>query len=360
MLGKDQVQYLTVEVSYSQPSTRMLMEKALDSAGVPIYDAMWSRALAEGVLEFDTVIDIRSEIQTHDATSYISTSFNNDPGKTDFLESLKASGYLAFANVTTVSVSPGTVTPAGRSSETPDTTPQGINNNTIVIAAVVSAFVALAVGVAFLFYRHRTTPTSRTTASGSPLAVASSQYDISSEVEVESGPKTRSLGDPVQSPYAAADNALDAAESSSSISGMSSLDYEYRKAFGSQRESVSVAESEEPEPISLSTDDDDDDDKMLDYMQDVDMSSSPVCFKVLAPPGTLGLVLETSAEGNPVVYTIKDASPLSNQVQVGDRLVSMDGVDVSGMVAADVSHLIGSKRKTQRTFMFARKEEHAA
>ena len=50
-------------------------------------------------------------------------------------------------------------------------------------------------------------------------------------------------------------------------------------------------------------------------------------YTVEAPPGLLGMTLETSAlDGTPSVYGIKTTSPLASDVQVGDRLMSVDGV----------------------------------
>merc|ERR1711971_1446711 len=52
-----------------------------------------------------------------------------------------------------------------------------------------------------------------------------------------------------------------------------------------------------------------------------------VRYEILAPPGVLGLVLEADDEGVPVVHTIKESSPLRDQVVIGDKLVMVDGVD---------------------------------
>mmetsp|Transcript_5109 Transcript_5109/g.8387 ORF Transcript_5109/g.8387 Transcript_5109/m.8387 type:complete len:139 (-) Transcript_5109:48-464(-) len=69
----------------------------------------------------------------------------------------------------------------------------------------------------------------------------------------------------------------------------------------------------------------------------------------------LGLVLEAASDGVPIVHAIKSTSPLSDQVQVGDRLVSVDGDDVTVLLASDVSRLISLKREQQvRRFVFSR------
>ena len=85
----------------------------------------------------------------------------------------------------------------------------------------------------------------------------------------------------------------------------------------------------------------------------LDDSLLPYCFEVEAPAGTLGLVLDTDKEGL-VVYIVKGTSPLFGQVQVGDRLIRVDGQDVSRMWTAEVSHLIASRKNETRTFLFAR------
>jgi C-terminal processing protease CtpA/Prc len=92
----------------------------------------------------------------------------------------------------------------------------------------------------------------------------------------------------------------------------------------------------------------------------VDFSSSlSFSTTVEAPKGKLGLILETSDEGCPVVQEIKPTSPLNGCVQVGDRLHSVDGRDVTMVMSATVSRVIASKQNSKvRKFVFARPQEH--
>jgi hypothetical protein len=46
-------------------------------------------------------------VEKHDTNRYIGTEFNDDIEKTTFLESLRETGYIAFVNVSSVSVSFG-------------------------------------------------------------------------------------------------------------------------------------------------------------------------------------------------------------------------------------------------------------
>jgi len=78
-------------------------------------------------------------------------------------------------------------------------------------------------------------------------------------------------------------------------------------------------------------------------------------YTVEAPPGLLGMVLESSADGTPSVYGIRNSSPLASDVEVGDRLMTVDGLDVSEMDATAVSRLIASKKENKyRQLTFVR------
>lgn len=69
---------------------------------------------------------------------------------------------------------------------------------------------------------------------------------------------------------------------------------------------------------------------------------------VFAPPGKLGVVIDTPDDNAPVVHAVKDTSPIVDQVRVGDKLVAVDDEDVRAMTAIKVSKLI-SKKSTQET-----------
>jgi hypothetical protein len=66
-------------------------------------------------------------------------------------------------------------------------------------------------------------------------------------------------------------------------------------------------------------------------------------LEIYAPPGLLGVVIDTPGGGSPVVHAIKDTCPIRGEIYVGDRLVAVDDVDVRGMTAIDVSKLISKK-----------------
>jgi len=66
-------------------------------------------------------------------------------------------------------------------------------------------------------------------------------------------------------------------------------------------------------------------------------------YTVYAPKGKLGIVLENPDREGPIVYIIKEMSPLLNKLAVGDRLIAVDEVVVRDMSPTKISKLI-SKR----------------
>lgn len=77
-------------------------------------------------------------------------------------------------------------------------------------------------------------------------------------------------------------------------------------------------------------------------------------FEVRAPPGKLGMVVDTPNGGVPVVRAIRPDSVLHGSVLVGDRLISVDNKDVTNMTALEVSSLISLKQHQHRLLVFCR------
>ena len=75
-----------------------------------------------------------------------------------------------------------------------------------------------------------------------------------------------------------------------------------------------------------------------------------------APPGRLGLLLGWAhgAGGSTIatVTGVRNASPLVNRVQIGWRLLQLDGVDVSQMHSEQVVKLLGEAAGRSRTLKF--------
>ena len=74
-----------------------------------------------------------------------------------------------------------------------------------------------------------------------------------------------------------------------------------------------------------------------------DSNAREEVIDIYAPPGKLGVVIDTPDDGAPVVHAIKDSSVIADKLQVGDKLVAVDDEDVRTMTAIKVSKLISRK-----------------
>ncbi|KAL7438572.1 hypothetical protein ACHAXM_006293 [Skeletonema potamos] len=68
-----------------------------------------------------------------------------------------------------------------------------------------------------------------------------------------------------------------------------------------------------------------------------------VVVDIIAPPGALGLVLGTHPQGGPIVQDVRRDSPLSGQVQAGDKIISVDDDDVRVLNHSNVIQLLRDK-----------------
>ena len=75
-----------------------------------------------------------------------------------------------------------------------------------------------------------------------------------------------------------------------------------------------------------------------------------IIFELEAPAGMLGIVVESPDHTGPTVHQIRDSSPFYGQVEVGDKLISVDDEDTTQMSAIRASKLISykSNQKTRK------------
>jgi hypothetical protein len=70
---------------------------------------------------------------------------------------------------------------------------------------------------------------------------------------------------------------------------------------------------------------------------------------VVVPPGKLGVVLANRRDGSGTfVADVKKTSALNGSLSPGDKLVAVDGVDVTGMVVAEITALMKEKSQQER------------
>ena len=359
VIGFNQVDGLEVSVSLTSqnpplPSTRRaLVGMRGRNTRSPTQE---SRMLQmEQKLTFDVVILIQSVVTFHDVDRYVLGAFNDDVlEKAVYLSELKATRHETFANATSLSiVSTSSALPR---SEPVDDVPDDKDKNSgkiAIIALFVGAGVAaIAVG-GLILYLIRKNGSSSSRAASSVLekvdkAIEVKKGGLSSEIDVGShiGSFVSSLGDPFPMSVLG------------SISeNTSSLNYDFKKAYqnGAAMSKVSSSNGDTKQLNSVFLEDDETleaDDSSLE----AEYFTKDYVFEVEAPAGALGLVLETSEIGTPIVGTIEGTSPLAGQVQVGDQLMCVDGVDVAMLWASDAMRLIANKKHNpERRLMFTRR-----
>jgi len=75
------------------------------------------------------------------------------------------------------------------------------------------------------------------------------------------------------------------------------------------------------------------------------MKANGRVYDFYAPPGPLGIVIESTSEG-PMVHSMSHSSPLLGIVDRGDYIIGLDDVDTKGMNAAQLTRLM-AKRSQQ-------------
>jgi C-terminal processing protease CtpA/Prc len=79
------------------------------------------------------------------------------------------------------------------------------------------------------------------------------------------------------------------------------------------------------------------------------------CFDVRLPAGKAGVILDEGRDGNPVVHSVKPGSPLFNHIKTGDRLLSIDGVDCTGLSPHEIAKkLQANEHASSRILTFSR------
>lgn len=80
----------------------------------------------------------------------------------------------------------------------------------------------------------------------------------------------------------------------------------------------------------------------------------PSLVEVIAPPGKLGILLanKVGTKGPTHVSAVRSESVLAGKVHVGDRFVSIDGEDVSGMNSREITSVMARKAEFQRVIVF--------
>ena len=88
--------------------------------------------------------------------------------------------------------------------------------------------------------------------------------------------------------------------------------------------------------------------KATDNSSKAGASQRAGAYDVFAPPGPIGIVVDTSKEG-PAVHSLKSTSPMLGLITPGDLIIALDDEDTSNMTAASLTKLMAKKsRQSER------------
>jgi len=80
---------------------------------------------------------------------------------------------------------------------------------------------------------------------------------------------------------------------------------------------------------------------------------------IQAPPGKLGIILANKADSKgTVVSGVRSSSVLSEKVSPGDRIVAIDGEDVSLMTVSEITTIMARKSDFERTLTVLTTPKH--
>lgn len=287
---------------------------------------------------FDTAVAFRSPTDNLDVAALIGLAFDTADDREAYIGRLQSVGGQPFTSITSISI---------KQEQTQVADSGGVGLPVIIGASVGgAALVAIAI---FAFLRRRKPKANY----DDNFTFASSKKDLGHEhvntnIIVEPQDDISTLGDPMPGVLMLqqddvstlgepiTDSALDRDDtiSGSGVSG----DYEYHKAYaqqGHQKSQDSLLQSH-----SSTNGNTDDDGLSVEESLALDEKR----FEVTAPAGKLGMVIDTPNGGAPVVHAIKNTSSLADTgIQVGDRLVAIDGIDTTCLTAMQVSKLISQK-----------------
>ena len=294
-----------------------------------------------GVLEivFTTQLNFRSTKMDHDMDKIVGEAFNREAERDNYIAALKDTGDPSFLSLTSLEVLIDDLPPIV------EPEPQSKDNSAAFIGVGVAAGAAVLLGLAAFVYFRKNGKGSSTM---EPTATATSALGFSTEIKVDRQDDISTLGDPVYGGGMATSNSV-RDEQTASIN-----DYDYAKSFlyAGGRDRVQSQDSAPASSASTkittgvaatSLFGDDPSQLLADEER----------FDITVPPGKLGMVIDTPS-GVPVVHAIKPESVLYSLVAVGDRLVKVDGEDVTAMTAVQVSKLISLKSDQDRILTFAR------
>jgi hypothetical protein len=294
---------------------------------------------------FDTTVELRSPISEHNLNRFVAGAFNTEEERLTMVEYLRNTTCPQFAYITTADL----VMPPNKALLPEDGSDESSGAGLIAGLAIATVAAVILTSL-FLFLRHKKKNNPSVAEEEEVIfpipehPTSHNPDEYASEIDVEGGTDISTLGDPMpQAMYPMLSGDMSTTDSAT-------MEYDFDKAYHSP---PSVSDASETA-------------SRFDTLQ----SSNPVLsndgivntrnefetvIAVLAPAGRLGLILESSKDGTPIVNSVNPGSALEDEVEPGDRLLSVDGLDVTVLLASEVSKLIAEKRDEDvRNLVFAR------
>lgn len=336
-----------------------------ETIDVNLFDVSRSSNLSFISITFDTVIAVRSAVQDVDANRFIKGPFDSQSEKISFIQYLASTPCSDFDNIGSIEIIIPNESKADEGDKSNnDEDEQFFFGLFIAVGAGGGAVLLAACLITSLRMRQRRKIEEIDCASITPANVKEHRIE-STPAEIDrsyDGTDISTLGDPIIHEALMKKTYVD-----TSTVGSGGEEYDYKKAYldlESTTES-NIGESSDGELNMNSRHS-----QLLTYADDLQSTNDIVStigestndifipeteYSIVAPPGLLGLILESSSvHGRPIVNSIKPSSKLANRVSVGDHLVSVDNEDVSSMTANKVSQLIASKQNEMRNLTFKR------
>jgi hypothetical protein len=313
-------------------------------------------------LRIDFVADLVYGGEKVDGVQLIASSFDSDQDRTAYIDQLQADNDDTYKNLDKVELlDDGMPLTVSAPSE---------DNLGIIIGAAVGGVVVVLGLVTLLFLKKKKSEkkkeaTTPVTANGTfspdrsnlspmvpPESFGTPDAHLSSTISLGTPDDVSTLGDPVL----AGMQFVDGDGVDEHTASVNDVDYDFVTA---QRARLKSQDSKSYFPSSLGRIENDvlSDDNSFEALFQNEDPRMEERFTVVAPPGKLGMVIDTPPGEGPLVHAINDSSVLKDRVRVGDRLFSVDAEDVRKMSASKVSVLITQKSQQERTFEFVRRQK---
>lgn len=323
------------------------------------------RRLAPLQITLDAAVTFRSANTYDDIVPLIGGTFNSDVERALYVNSLKESGVSSFSSINTVQVFVNGEAPEEEKGMVPANEKKNLSIFIIVGAAAGGVAVLILAGL-FVCRKKKSTGALKGTLPfhDSQKTSPTNAGLLSQDIIVDNQDDISTLEDPT---YAGGmmHMAGGSVYKDDTLTVTNSVDYDYTKAYGAMSPNndnslLGPAPDLDPPAVSSSSS------EFGIDMLNSSLFSAETSFEeqfsemedrieVMAPAGKLGMVIDTPAGGVPIVHAIKESSVLAKQVQVGDRLVSVDDEDTTGMTAMQVSKLISLRADSDsRTLVFVR------